>query len=56
MLFHVIWRGKRIISQIDIILESQRELSMSKQFLGRLVVIKPMVDRLEGVEAAIVLE
>jgi hypothetical protein len=53
LIFHLVRCGKRVVSQIDIVLESERDLAVGEESAGSVFVVQPFENRLEGVETAI---
>ena len=53
LLFKLVRCRKGVVSQIDVVLERERDLAMGEEPAGGVLVVQPFEYRLEGVETAI---
>src|SRR6266436_3105297 len=53
LLLEFICGRERMIAQIHVVLESERDLAMGEQPAGRVLVVQPLEDRFERVKATI---
>jgi len=53
LLLEFICGRKRMVAQIHVVLESERDLAMGEQPTGRVLVVQPLEDRFEGVKPTI---